>query len=111
MELCGCYFQEDVEETLAGLPADLFGIYDRFLTWAINSLKEKTVFIQAIFRWLVFSARELKSNELADAIAFCLSDPKFKFSGPDKSIYDPKRRGGNFDILQVVGGPDHDQKQ
>jgi hypothetical protein len=103
IELHGCYFREDVEETLAALPADLFTIYSCFLTRAKDFLK-KPVFIQAIFRWLVFSARPLTSDELADAIAFCLSDPKFDFSDPARSIYNPNRRQGNFDIFKLLEG-------
>jgi hypothetical protein len=52
----------------------------------------------------VFSARPLTSDELADAIAFCLSDPKFDFSDPARSIYDPNRRGGNSDIFKLLEG-------
>ncbi|KAF7358498.1 HET-domain-containing protein [Mycena venus] len=103
IELRGCYFRDDVEETLRALPADLFGIYCRFLTWGKDSLKQ-TVFIQAIFRWLVFSARKLTPEELADAIAFRLSDPEFDFFNPAKSIHDPKRRLGNSDIFKLSEG-------
>ncbi|KAF7333075.1 HET-domain-containing protein [Mycena venus] len=103
IELRDCDFREDVEETLAGLPADLFGIYSRFLTRATN-IPRRTVFIQAIFRWLVFSTRELTSNDLADALSFPLADPKFDFSNPAKSIYDPNRRGGNHDIFKLLEG-------
>ncbi|KAF8147530.1 hypothetical protein K438DRAFT_482651 [Mycena galopus ATCC 62051] len=69
IELHDCDFREDVEETLTGLPADLFGIYSHFLTRATN-IPRRTIFIQAIFQWLVFSARKLTSDELADALAF-----------------------------------------
>ncbi|KAJ7826677.1 hypothetical protein B0H14DRAFT_1244680 [Mycena olivaceomarginata] len=60
--------------------------------------------IQAIFRWLVFSARQVTSDELADAIAFRLSDPEFDFSDPSKSIYYPDRRRGNFDSFKLLEG-------
>ncbi|KAF7358495.1 P-loop containing nucleoside triphosphate hydrolase protein [Mycena venus] len=103
IELRHCYFRDDVEETLRALPADLFGIYHRFLTQAKDSFK-KTVFLEAIFRWLVFSAREITSNELADAIAFCLDDPAFDFSDPDKSSYYPNRRWGNSSIFKLLEG-------
>ncbi|KAJ6558889.1 hypothetical protein DFH09DRAFT_527964 [Mycena vulgaris] len=103
IELRGCYFRDEVEETLAALPADLFGIYGRFLTRAKDSLK-KTVFIQAIFWWLVFSARQATSGELADAIAFRLSDSDFDFSDLAKSIYDPNRCRGNSDIFKLLEG-------
>jgi hypothetical protein len=103
IELRDCDFREDVEETLTGLPADLFGIYTHFLTRATN-IPRRTIFIQAIFRWLVFSARELTSNELADALAFPLADPKFDFSNPAESIYDPNRRGFNSDIFKLLEG-------
>ncbi|KAF7358499.1 HET-domain-containing protein [Mycena venus] len=93
----------DWEETLTALPPDLFGIYNRFLTRATDTLK-RTVFIQAILRWLVFSARKVTSDELADAIAFRLDDPAFDFSNPAKSIYYPNRRKGNSDIFKLLEG-------
>ncbi|KAJ7242972.1 hypothetical protein C8J57DRAFT_65221 [Mycena rebaudengoi] len=103
IELDHCQWEDDWEETLRSLPPDLFGIYSRFLTRAIDALK-RTVFIQAIFRWLVFSARQVKSDELADAIAFRLDDPAFDFSDPEKSIYHPNRRQGNSGIFKLLGG-------
>jgi hypothetical protein len=101
IELGRCHWRDDWEEALTSLPADLFGIYSRFLTRATGSLK--TVFIQAIFRWLVFSARPVTSEELADAIAFRLDDPAFDFSDPAKSIYRPERRQGNSDSFKLLG--------
>jgi hypothetical protein len=84
------------------LPADLFGIYGHFLTQAKGSLQP--VFIQAIFRWLVFSTRQLTSDELADAMAFRLSGPNFDFADPAKSIYYPNRRRGNSDSFKLLEG-------
>jgi ankyrin repeat protein len=104
IELGHCRWEEDWEETLTFLPADLFGIYSRFFTRAKDTPRLSTVFIQAIFRWLVFSARPVTSNELADAIAFRLDDPAFDFSDLDKSIYYPKRRQGNSDIFTLLEG-------
>ncbi|KAJ7506487.1 hypothetical protein B0H11DRAFT_285786 [Mycena galericulata] len=104
IELHNCYWKDDWEEALTALPADLCGIYSRFLTRATGSPRTKTVFIQAIFRWLVFSARQVTSDELADAIAFCLSDPNFDFSDPAKSIYCPDRRRGNSDTFKLLEG-------
>ncbi|KAJ7436875.1 hypothetical protein B0H11DRAFT_635890 [Mycena galericulata] len=103
IELSCCPWENDWAETLTALPPDLFGIYNRFLTRATDTLK-RTVFIQAIFRWLVFSARQVTSDELADAIAFHLDDPKFDFSDPAKSIYHPNRRRGNSDIFKLLEG-------
>ncbi|KAF8148516.1 hypothetical protein K438DRAFT_1688730, partial [Mycena galopus ATCC 62051] len=102
IELGHCHWEDDWEERFTALPADLFGIYSRFLTRAKDS--QATVFIQAIFRWLVFSARQLTSDELADAIAFRLSDPEFDFSNADKSIYNPDRRQGNSEIFNLLEG-------
>ncbi|KAJ6448995.1 hypothetical protein C8R45DRAFT_1224522 [Mycena sanguinolenta] len=104
IELGHCHWEEDWEETLTVLPADLFGIYSRFFTRAKNTPRLPIVFIQAIFRWLVFSARQITSDELADAIAFRLNSPVFDFSNPDKSIYYPNRRQGNFDIFKLLEG-------
>ncbi|KAJ6601846.1 hypothetical protein DFH09DRAFT_969353, partial [Mycena vulgaris] len=103
IELGRCVWEEDWEGTLTALPSDLFGIYNRFLTRATDTFK-RTVFIQAIFRWLAFSARQVTLNELADAIAFYLDDPAFDFSDPDKSIYYPNRRQGNSGIFRLLDG-------
>jgi hypothetical protein len=102
IELGRCHWKSNWKKALTALPAELFGIYSHFLTRATDSLE--AVFIQAIFRWLVFAARQVSSDELADAIAFDLSDPDFDFSDPDKSVYDPDRRGGNSDILKMLEG-------
>ncbi|KAJ6494996.1 ankyrin repeat-containing domain protein [Mycena vulgaris] len=102
IELRDCFWEENWEKALTALPDDLFKIYSRFLTRAKCSLP--TVFIQSIFRWLVFSARQLTSDELADAIAFRLSDPEFDFSDPAKSIYDPNRHRGNSDSFKMLEG-------
>ncbi|KAJ7433485.1 hypothetical protein B0H11DRAFT_759598 [Mycena galericulata] len=99
IQLGHCDWEGDWEETLITLPPDLFGIYNRFLTRATDTLK-RTVFIQAIFRWLVFSARQLTSDELADSISFRLDDPTFDFSNPVKSVYYPSRRQGN--LVQLI---------
>ncbi|KAJ7272450.1 hypothetical protein C8J57DRAFT_1715826, partial [Mycena rebaudengoi] len=104
IELGHCRWEEDWEETFTILPADLFGIYSRFFTRAKDTPRLATVFIQAIFRWLVFSARQVTSDELADAIAFRLDDPTFDFSDPAKSIYYPKRRQGNSDLFKLLEG-------
>ncbi|KAJ7466307.1 hypothetical protein FB451DRAFT_1260627 [Mycena latifolia] len=102
IELDSCHWEDNWTKTLTALPADLFGIYGRFLTRAKVSLPP--VFIQAIFRWLVFSARQVTPDELADAIAFRLSDPDFDFSDPPKSIYHPNRRRGNSDSFKLLEG-------
>jgi hypothetical protein len=104
IELGHCHWEEDWQETLTVLPADLFGIYSRFFTRAKDTPRLATVFIQAIFRWLVFSARQLTLDELADAIAFRLDNPAFDFSDPAKSVYNPKRRQGNSDIFKFLEG-------
>ncbi|KAJ7496262.1 hypothetical protein B0H11DRAFT_858116 [Mycena galericulata] len=103
IELCGCSWDDEWEEIITALPADLFGIYTRFLTRATETLK-RPVFIQAILRWLVFSARQMTTDELADAIAFRLDDPTFDFSELAKSIYYPNRRQGNSGIFKLLEG-------
>ncbi|KAJ7638079.1 hypothetical protein B0H17DRAFT_1106342, partial [Mycena rosella] len=101
IELGGSH-EDEWQDTLTALPADLSGIYSRFLTQAKVSLHP--VFIQAIFRWLMFSARQVTSDELADAIAFRLSDSNFDFSDPAKSIYYPNRRRGNSNSFKLLEG-------
>ncbi|KAF8152851.1 hypothetical protein K438DRAFT_374644 [Mycena galopus ATCC 62051] len=102
IELGCCHWEDDWEKALTALPADLSGIYSRFFTRAISSLQ--TACIEAIFRWLVFSARQVTSDELADAIAFRLFDPEFNLSDPSKSIYYPKRRRGNYESFRLLEG-------
>ncbi|KAJ7027628.1 hypothetical protein C8F04DRAFT_1189312, partial [Mycena alexandri] len=102
IELGRCHWKDDWEEALGDLPAELSGIYSRFLTRATSSLK--AVFIEAIFRWLVFSARQIAPDELADAIAFRLDNPAFDFSDPAKSIYHPDRHRGNSDSFERLEG-------
>src|SRR6266567_9471433 len=75
----------DWENTLNNLPDDLFGIYNRFLE---PVTLEHWVYIEGIFRWLVFSATPITLDELADAVAF-------DFSDPEKYVYSPGRREGN----------------
>ncbi|KAF7350138.1 HET-domain-containing protein [Mycena venus] len=102
IELGRCHWKDNWEEAFIAFPTDLFGIYSRFLTQATASLK--TVFIEAIFRWLVFSARPVRPDELADAIAFRLDDPAFDFSDLAKSSYRPDRRRGNSDSFKLLEG-------
>ncbi|KAJ6477731.1 hypothetical protein C8R45DRAFT_934385 [Mycena sanguinolenta] len=94
IELGRCHRKDDWEAALKALPADLFGIYCRFLTRATDSLK--TAFVQAIFRWLVFSAKQVTSDELENTIAFQLDDSEFDFSDMDKSKYRPDRWSDQF---------------
>ncbi|KAF8217377.1 ankyrin repeat-containing domain protein [Mycena galopus ATCC 62051] len=101
-ELGGCHWRQNWEDTLKVLPADLCEIYSRFITQAKHSIPVS--FMQAIFRWLVFSAREVTPDELADAIAFSLDDPAFDFSDLDRSIYNRDRRPGNSGIFKLLGG-------
>jgi hypothetical protein len=102
IELDLCHWKSSWKKALTALPAELFGIYSHFLTRAQDSVE--AVFIQAIFQWLVFSARQVSSDELVDAIAFDLSDPDFDFSDPDKSVYDSDRRQGNYGIFKLLEG-------
>jgi ankyrin repeat protein len=83
--LSHCDWEADLEKTLNDLPNDLFGIYNRFLE-PVSS--EHWVYIEAIFRWLVFSVAPITPDELADAVAF-------DFSDPEKYVYRPDRREGN----------------
>ncbi|KAJ7606348.1 hypothetical protein DFH06DRAFT_1019409, partial [Mycena polygramma] len=99
MELRACYWKAKWEEILITLPGDLFGIYGRFLTRAMGKLP--MAHVQAVLRWLVFSARQLSSDELADAVAFRLPN---NFSDLATSLYNPESRRGNSESLQELGG-------
>ncbi|KAJ7628731.1 ankyrin repeat-containing domain protein [Roridomyces roridus] len=85
IELSRCQWEDELDETLDNLPEDLFGIYDRFL----QAIRPKDmVYVEAILRWLLFSARGISLDELADAAAF-------DFSNSTRYNYKPSRRGGN----------------
>ncbi|KAJ7726456.1 ankyrin repeat-containing domain protein [Mycena maculata] len=87
-ELDDCWSTE-WEETLNALPSDLYGIYDRFLKRVPS---KRLIYVQAIFRWLLFAARPVNLDELADAIAFDFSDPA-------QFIYDPRRCKDNTSAI------------
>ncbi|KAJ7162752.1 hypothetical protein C8R43DRAFT_306260 [Mycena crocata] len=102
IELRKCYWGNTWEKILTAIPADLFGIYRRFLTRAMETLP--AVLIQSIFRWLVFAARLVTLDELADAIAFRFDAPPFDLCDPVKCVYDPTTRRGNSDGLELLEG-------
>ena len=83
--LSQCHRECDLEKTLNDLPSDLFGIYNRFLE---PVAPQHWVYIEAIFRWLVFSVTPITLDELADAVAF-------DFSNPAKYVYRPDMRKDN----------------
>jgi hypothetical protein len=101
--LYSCDWEDDWDEILAALTADLFGIYDCFLTRGTDTSK-RTVFIQAILRWLMFSAIQITVDELADAISSRLDDLAFNFSDPAKSGYYPNRCQGNSGLFRLLEG-------
>ncbi|KAJ7726452.1 ankyrin repeat-containing domain protein [Mycena maculata] len=83
-ELDDCWSNE-WEETLNNLPSDLYAIYARFLERVPS---KRLVYIQIIFRWILYSARPIGLHELADAMSF-------NFSDPAHFIYEPHRREDN----------------
>ncbi|KAJ7256360.1 ankyrin repeat-containing domain protein [Mycena rebaudengoi] len=85
IELSRCFWQEEWEQTLTQLPNDLFGIYNRFLGAVPSSAM---VYVEAVFRWIVFAASPITLEELADAVAFDFPDPA-------QCVYKPGRREGN----------------
>ncbi|KAF7333010.1 Protein kinase domain-containing protein [Mycena venus] len=87
--------QHDLDETLANLPDDLNGIYDRFL----QPIREKDLVpVAGVLRWLLFSAEPLTLAQLADAVAL-------DFSDPPQCTYHPNRREDNADaILEWLEG-------
>ncbi|KAJ6571507.1 hypothetical protein B0H19DRAFT_1231288 [Mycena capillaripes] len=93
-ELSKCLSYE-WEETLNSLPKDLYGIYDRFLS-RVSS--KHLIYVEAIFRWLMFSAHRIHLDQLADAISF-------DFSDPSRFRYEPMRRQDmSSAILQWLDG-------
>ncbi|KAJ6546210.1 ankyrin repeat-containing domain protein [Mycena vulgaris] len=85
VELARCSWEDELEETLENLPSHLFGIYDRFLE---ATRPKDFIYVEGVLRWLIFSARPVTLDELADAVAF-------DFSDPTRYIYIPSRREGN----------------
>ncbi|KAJ7617291.1 hypothetical protein FB45DRAFT_801092, partial [Roridomyces roridus] len=88
-ELSRCKRQTELEKTLANLPNDLFGIYDRFVE---TVREEDLVYVTGIFRWLIYSAQGLDLAEIADALAFDFSDPTCY-------IYDPDLQADNMQAI------------
>ncbi|KAJ7256364.1 ankyrin repeat-containing domain protein [Mycena rebaudengoi] len=85
IELSRCFWEKEWEQALTQLPNDLFGIYDRFLgTVPSNAM----VYVEAVFRWIIFAASPITLEELADAVAFDFSDPA-------QCVYKPDRLEGN----------------
>jgi hypothetical protein len=75
-----------LNEILDNLPSDLYGIYDRFLE-GID--KEDFIYVEGVFRWIMFSLQSLSLVQLADAVAF-------DFSSPERyHIYQPALRNNN----------------
>ncbi|KAJ7187378.1 ankyrin repeat-containing domain protein, partial [Mycena filopes] len=89
LELSRCGRSMELDETLRDLPADLFGIYDRFFK-RIRP-KDLACVISAL-RWLLFSRKSLQLTQLADAISFDLSN-----SG--KLTYMPVLKPENIDAI------------
>ncbi|KAJ7445585.1 ankyrin repeat-containing domain protein [Mycena latifolia] len=86
---------DKVGKILDDLPNDLFGIYDRFLE-GIDP--DDFVHVERVLRWIIFSARLLTLDQLADAVAFDFSDRR-------EYIYKPDRREGNrFSIIRWLEG-------
>ncbi|KAJ7274627.1 ankyrin repeat-containing domain protein [Mycena rebaudengoi] len=85
IELSRCFWEKEWEQALTQLPNDLFGIYNRFLG-AVPS--NAMVYVEAVFRWIIFAASPITLEELADAVAFDFSDPA-------QYVYKPDRREGN----------------
>ncbi|KAJ6603326.1 ankyrin repeat-containing domain protein [Mycena vulgaris] len=77
--------EKELDNILDNLPNDLFGIYNRFLE-AIHP--DDFVYVEGVLRWLIFSARSVTLEQLADAVAFDFTDPA-------GFIYVPGRREGN----------------
>ncbi|KAJ7319384.1 hypothetical protein DFH08DRAFT_1086266 [Mycena albidolilacea] len=95
LELSRCKRQNELDKTLANLPNDLFGIYDRFLE---TIREEDLIYVTGILRWLIFSAQNLNLVEIADAVAFDFSDPAYY-------TYDPSMREDNTNaILEWLEG-------
>ncbi|KAJ7879081.1 ankyrin repeat-containing domain protein [Mycena olivaceomarginata] len=89
LELSRCKRQNELDKTLANLPNDLFGIYDRFLE---TIREEDLIYVTGILRWLIFSAQNLNLIEIADAVAFDFSDPACY-------TYDPSMREDNTNAI------------
>ncbi|KAJ6548674.1 hypothetical protein B0H19DRAFT_1379043 [Mycena capillaripes] len=84
LELSSCNWEEDLDEMLENLPADLFVVYDRFL----QKIRPKDwVYVEAALRWIMFSAY-VNIDMLSDALAF-------DFFHTEQYTYKPTRHKGN----------------
>ncbi|KAJ7114768.1 ankyrin repeat-containing domain protein [Mycena epipterygia] len=92
----------NLDTILANLPNDLYGIYDRFLD-GIDA--DAFVSVQTVLRWLVFSARPLRLQELEDTLAFDFSDGHNHVYAPSKRDDYAARVCELLDGLITVGEP------
>ncbi|KAJ7187366.1 hypothetical protein C8R46DRAFT_288368 [Mycena filopes] len=77
LELSHCTHQTELDDTLGNLPADLFGVYDRFF----ERIRPKDrVYAVGVLRWLLFSTKRLLLTEHAEAISFNISSTTGEFT-------------------------------
>ncbi|KAF8833159.1 hypothetical protein BDN67DRAFT_1017875 [Paxillus ammoniavirescens] len=93
-DLKHCLNAEDVTETLKRLPTSLNGMYTSMVL-KINP--NHLPYAQAIIRWLLFSVRQLKPEELAAVACFGFSDGRRAFN---RNRYFPNPKA----VLDVCGG-------
>ncbi|KAJ6609563.1 ankyrin repeat-containing domain protein [Mycena sp. CBHHK59/15] len=94
VELSRCKVPSKLEKTLANLPGDLYGIYDRFLQ---QSSPEDFGYVKRLLLWLIFAARPVTLAELEDALAF-------EFSDTHPYTYDPDLRGNAVGFCEGLEG-------
>ncbi|KAK8183119.1 uncharacterized protein BKA78DRAFT_37855 [Phyllosticta capitalensis] len=104
-ELCLCYNDEEIRETLKNLPEGLADTYARILHRVMNSKGgSKSIAIAcAAFRWVICSARPLLVEELLEALAIKESDSNLH---RDRVMTDTRKliqACGNLITIQLDG--------
>ncbi|KAJ7675984.1 hypothetical protein DFH06DRAFT_672643 [Mycena polygramma] len=102
--MAACLLQEltrkrinpNIEQILAKLPNDLFGIYGRFLQ-PID--EDDFVYVATLLRWLAFSARPVTLLELDEALAINFSEPL-----ADRWVFEPENRGSAEKVWDLLEG-------
>ncbi|KAF8833267.1 hypothetical protein BDN67DRAFT_986139, partial [Paxillus ammoniavirescens] len=93
-ELKDCFNAKDVTDTLKHLPTSLNAMYASM----VSKIKAKHLpYAQAIMRWLLFSVRQLKTEELAAVACFGFSDGRPAFN-KNRCFPNPMA------VLDVCGG-------
>ncbi|KAK8242230.1 hypothetical protein IWZ00DRAFT_513656, partial [Phyllosticta capitalensis] len=104
-ELCLCYNDEEIQETLSNLPEGLADTYARILQRILTSKRgpRSLEIAYAAFQWVICSARPLLVEELLEAIAIRRSDSTLHRNRVMKDTRKLIQACGNLITIQIDG--------